>query len=104
MTIEVDARVQRRHPDVAPEDAEHAFAASLASVARTDVDPTQWLGVGPDGNGRLLEYVAIQTGADDWFIFHCMTATKKTMSELRLAPRSNRRGGSKPGDRRRRKP
>lgn len=84
MVIRVHPRVTRRHPEVAEADAEQAFVGTLRKVLREDADPRQWVGVGLDGRGRLLEYVAIETGPDEWLIFHAMSATKKVLHEVGL--------------------
>lgn len=61
-----------------------AFEATLRTATRLDTEPTQWVGVGLDGNGRLLEYVAIETGPDEWLVFHAMPAATKVLIETGL--------------------
>ena len=63
---------------------ERAFSAALCSRAR-NTEPVQWVGVGLDARGRLLEFIAIETGPDRWLVFHAMVATKKVLRELGLA-------------------
>lgn len=84
MRVEVHPRVQAKRPEISPSDVQAAFAATLRKVARLDTEPTQWVGVGLDGHGRLLEYVAIETGPDQWLVFHAMAATTKVLIETGL--------------------
>lgn len=83
MRVVVHPRVLRRHPDVAEADVVAAFTATLRSRAR-DTDPVQWVGVGADGRGRLLQYVAAETGMDEWLVLHAMPATAMVMIEVGL--------------------
>lgn len=87
MTVRVHARVHSRHPEIADEDVRAAFDATLRTVQRTDTDPTQWLGVGMDSRSRLLEFVAIQLGPDEWLVFHAMPATRRALVEVGLTRR-----------------
>lgn len=104
MRVVVHDRVTERHPDISGPDVQHAFRTSIASVARTDVTPTQWLGVGMDSAGRLLEYVAVQLEADCWLVFHCMEATKKSLREVGINSTARQRGSTtKRGSGRRRR-
>jgi sarcosine oxidase gamma subunit len=82
--VEVHRRVQAKRPEIDPADVQAAFVATLRKVARLDTDPVQWIGVGLDGHGRLLEYVAIETGPDQWLVFHAMAATTKVLVETGL--------------------
>ncbi|WP_277210623.1 hypothetical protein [Isoptericola croceus] len=84
MPVRVHPRIQQRHPEIEPADVVAAFEGTLRKVSRTDTDPLQWVGVGMDGRGRLLEYVAIEVGIDDWLVFHAMAASTKTMTETGL--------------------
>lgn len=84
MHVEVHPRVQQKRPQIEPADVEAAFRTTVRKVARLDTDPVQWVGVGTDGRGRLLEYVAIETGGDTWLIFHAMAATTKVLRETGL--------------------
>ncbi|MCL2463671.1 MAG: hypothetical protein FWF28_01185 [Micrococcales bacterium] len=87
MSVQVHPRVQDKRPDVGPTDVVAAFEGTLRKVPRTDTDPTQWVGVGMDGRGRLLQYAAIETGPDHWLVFHAMPATAKVMIETGLRGR-----------------
>jgi hypothetical protein len=75
--------VTERHPDVTASDVIDAFENTLRSRAR-DTHPVQWVGVGPDSNGRLLEYIAVEDEPDGWLVFHAMPVTTKVLVEVGL--------------------
>lgn len=83
MRVIVHERVSKRHPEIGADDVVWAFENTLRSRAR-DTSPVQWVGVGVDGSGRLLEYVAVEIEPDGWLIFHAMEATGKVMREVGL--------------------
>ncbi|MDR0483484.1 MAG: hypothetical protein LBH13_10105 [Cellulomonadaceae bacterium] len=60
-------------------------------MKRMECDPAQWMGVGLDDSGRLLEYVAVEDGNDTWHIFHCCVVTEAAMIEVGLKPRGKKR-------------
>ena len=73
------------HPDIEDRDATSAFRNTLRSIPREGTGfPPQWVGVGMDSKGRLLQYVAIDEGSDQWLIFHAMQATTKVLREVGL--------------------
>ncbi len=82
MRIWVHPRVTAKRPGIMVEDVVAAFSGTLRRIPR--VGTTQWVGIGIDGRGRLLEYVAVENGADHWMVFHAMPATKKVLRELGL--------------------
>ena len=83
--VRVHSRVSSIHPEVEDADVVAAFRNTLRSVPREGTGfPPQWVGVGIDGKGRLLQYVAINDGPDRWLIFHSMRATTKVLREVGL--------------------
>lgn len=76
-----------RHPDVTAADAQAAFLATLRNAPRLDTDPVQWVGIGVDGKGRVLEYVAVELSGDAWLLFHAMRATAGVLAEVGLGRR-----------------
>jgi hypothetical protein len=82
-TIGVHPRVAQRHPEVTPKDAAAAMRGMISYRQR----PTgEWLAVGLDGRGRLVELV-YQYDEEDYFffVFHGMTPpTGKTLRKLGL--------------------
>ena len=83
MRVRVHPRVSRRHAEVTAADAAQAFENTLRSRAR-DTYPVQWVGVGTDASGRLLEYIAVEDEPDGWLIFHAMPATRNVLIEVGL--------------------
>ncbi|RFA11812.1 hypothetical protein B7R22_17735 [Subtercola boreus] len=83
MRVQVHPRVTGRHPEVTADDVVQAFENTLRSRAR-DTHPVQWVGVGTDASGRLLEYVAVEDEPDGWLVFHAMPATTRTLIEVGL--------------------
>lgn len=83
MRVRVHPRVCDRHREVTTADVITAFENTLRSRAR-DTHPVQWVGVGTDGDGRLLEYIAVEDEPDGWLVFHSMPATKKVLVEVGL--------------------
>ena len=94
--VYVDDRVERRHPDVSKADAAHAWLHAVASAPRLGKDPDEYLAIGPDETGRMLEVVAIRGTEGDWLIYHAQTPPKESAKrELGLAPTGRRRGWRK---------
>ena len=81
--IGVHLRVSRRHPEVTPDDV----AAAMRGMIRYKQRSTgEWVAVGLDGKGRLIELVyQYDEGDDFFFVFHGMTPPSgKTLRELGL--------------------
>lgn len=83
MEVVVHLRIVGKRPDISVPDVKAAFLGALRSRAR-DTDPVQWVGVGTDLQGRLLEFVAVELQPGTWLVFHAMTATKKVLREVGL--------------------
>lgn len=72
-----------KRPEIADEDVFTAFDEALRSRGR-DTNPIQWVGVGMDHHGRLLEFIAVEDEPDGWLVFHAMIATTKILHEVGL--------------------
>lgn len=60
-----------------------AWENSIASTPRTQKNPNEYVAVGFDGKGRLVETVAVRSAAGDWLVFHAMTPpSANTLAEL----------------------
>jgi hypothetical protein len=86
--VSIHPRVHQRHPEITDEDVLDAWASCILSRPRLDKNPNEYLAVGVDTNGRLIELAAIRGADGSWTIFHAMTPpTKKTLIELRFSDR-----------------
>jgi hypothetical protein len=83
-SVRVHPRVQERHPDVTNEDVVTAWNNFICRTRRIDTYDDNFIAVGFDSTGRLLEMVGVQLPNDGWFIFHAMKATPKALAELDL--------------------
>ncbi|MDO5066493.1 MAG: hypothetical protein Q4D96_04350 [Propionibacteriaceae bacterium] len=72
-----------RPPEITEADVVTAFEQTLRSRAR-DTHPIQWVGVGLDAQGRLLEYVAVENEPHGWPVFHAIPVTQKVLAEVGL--------------------
>ena len=71
--IYVHERIAKRHPYLSPKDVIYAWKHCLVSAPRLDVDPFEYLAIGIDRKGRLIELVAIRDSEGDWLIYHADT-------------------------------
>ena len=84
----IHERVTARHPELTEEDVKSAWEGSLASTPRIHKNPNEYVALGFDGNGRLLELVGTRLDGGDWLIFHAMTPpSDKTFKELGIRRR-----------------
>jgi hypothetical protein len=84
----VDDRVALRHPDISKEDAAVAWANCIKSRPRIDKNPNEYLAIGADKKGRLIELVALRDTNGDWLIYHAMSPpTKNAKRELQMRRR-----------------
>ncbi len=86
----VMGRVQENHPDVAKEDAARALVNSVKMIPRIGTDPLQYVGIGPDADGKLLEFVAIKQlidGREMWLVYHAQRPPQESVKrELGFMP------------------
>ena len=86
--IIVHKRVAERHPGLSPEDVAAAWNTAVVSAPRLSKNPDQYVALGFDGKGRLLEMAAVRTDSGDWLVFHAMTPpTDGTFRELGIERR-----------------
>jgi hypothetical protein len=77
----VHPRVCKKHPELSEDGIVEAWLNRLRMTRRVDTFADNYVAVGFDQMGRLLQMVAAQTDAG-WTIFHAMPATKKALDEL----------------------
>ncbi|MCI6273302.1 MAG: hypothetical protein MR874_05805 [Coriobacteriaceae bacterium] len=82
-SIGVHPRVSRRHPEISDDDV---VAAMRGMIRYQQQVKGEWIAVGLDGKGRLLELVYLYDETNDFFfVFHGMTPPSgKTLRELGL--------------------
>jgi len=86
----VDDRAPLRHPGISKEDAATAWKNCMKSRPRINKDPSEYLAIGADGKGRLLELVALRDVNNDWLIYHAKTPpTANARRELQIDRRKS---------------
>ena len=84
----VHPRVHERHPEISEEDVLYAWEGCLKSIPRIDKDPDEYIAVGVDSSGRMIEMVAKRISTGSFVIYHAFTPpTRKMLRELGLANR-----------------
>lgn len=73
--IFADDRIETRQPElhITKEDAIVAWHNAIRSKPRLDKNPDEYLAIGIDGKGRLIELVAIRNKEGDFLIYHAFT-------------------------------
>lgn len=86
--IVVHPRITERHPEIEAQDVLDAWDACIRAVPRIGTDAIEYIAIGSDSHGRLLEMVARDTGAGVWIIYHAFTPpTIKALRELGMTRR-----------------
>lgn len=81
--IEPLDRIGEEHPDISLDDVRTAWGSAFACLPRRNGRPFEYVAVGMDGKGRLLEMVGRLNKSGDWVVWHALTPpTKKTLKEL----------------------
>lgn len=81
----VHPRIHSRHPEISDQDVIDAWDGCMRSIPRLADNAGEFILLGCDSRGRLIEMVAKRLDVDDWLIFHAVTPpTKKTLKELGL--------------------
>lgn len=87
-TVVVHPRVMERHPELAEQDVLSAWESCLRAVPRIDRDSVDYMAIGSDAHGRLIEMLVRQANGNGWVIFHAFTPpTKKALRELGMLRR-----------------
>ena len=84
-TIEVDPRINERHPGILGTDVLSAWRNALIVIERAGVPlpDVVLVAVGSDVNGRLIEMVGALLANGTVHVFHAMTPpSKKTLQEI----------------------
>ncbi len=92
--VYVDDRVETRHPElhITKDDAIAAWYNAIKSRPRLEKNPDEYLAIGIDGKGRMMELVAVRDGDGDFLIYHAFTPPQaNAKKELGIVERSSRR-------------
>jgi len=82
-SVVVHPRIFEKHPEISEQDVLDAWHSCFRSRSRIDKNPHEYIAIGADRQGRLLELVAKCSVDGDWLIYHAMTPpSKKTLKEL----------------------
>ncbi|MEG0146981.1 MAG: hypothetical protein RR655_00335 [Raoultibacter sp.] len=83
--IRVHPRVHERHPEIDESDVKHAWKSAVKWVRRAEKSSEEYVVIGVDGKGRILEMVAVETDENSWFVYHAMTPpSHSTFAEVGL--------------------
>lgn len=84
----VHPRIAEKHPELSEDEVLHAWNSCLKSVPRIDKNPDEYIAVGVDPLGRMIEMVARRTPSGPFIIYHAFTPpTRKMLFELKLLNR-----------------
>lgn len=84
----VHPRVMERHPELDEQDVLDAWDACIRAVPRLETDAVEYIALGVDGRGRLIEMVVRETVTGTWVIYHAFTPpTAKALRELGMTRR-----------------
>jgi hypothetical protein len=88
MSTVVHPRVRERHPELSEKDVLDAWRNCIRSVPRQEKVSLDYIALGADSKGRLIEMIALCSPEGDWLIYHAMTPpTKKALVELGMSRR-----------------
>lgn len=83
--LKVHWRIAQRHPEIAPEDVAHAWSNRIASATRRTSFCDEYIVVGFDSRGRMLEVIAVREEDGTPMAYHAMTPpSAKLLREIGL--------------------
>ena len=84
----IHPRIHERHPEIFDEDVESAFNNVFAQAYRSKDGAEEYMAIGSDSNGRLLELVYRIDSDGIAIVYHAFTPpTKKALSEFGITGR-----------------
>ena len=82
--VKVAKRIRQRHPELSEDDVRAAWNNTIRWSVRPQRND-EYVAVGFDNSGRLIEMVALRLSIDSWFIYHAQTPpTQRTFKELKM--------------------
>ncbi|MCL2655491.1 MAG: hypothetical protein FWD65_07375 [Coriobacteriia bacterium] len=80
-----DEHITRKHPELSEENIAYAWENAIASRWRNHDD---YIMIGFDNKGRLLQVCAVRLKGGNWFVYHAMTPPQDgTYKELGIERR-----------------
>ena len=80
--VVVNDRIMKKHKNISKEDVLSAWNNCFIAKPRLD-RPHEYIALGPDSSGRLIEMVAVRTKEMSWHIYHAFTPpTPRMLEEL----------------------
>lgn len=84
----IHPRIHERHPEISSADVKSAFNNIFAQAYRVEKDAEEYMAIGSDLRGRLLEMVYRVNSDGMAIVYHAFTPpTKKALEELDLNER-----------------
>jgi len=81
--VVVHQRVHERHPEIADEDVIAAWNNCLCSACRKSSAFEDYVAIGVDRKGRLLELIAVLRPGGAWLVYHAFTPpTERVLREI----------------------
>ncbi len=75
--------MNEKHQEITDKDVLTAWKNCFRSLPRIAKNPCEYIAVGMDGKGRLIELASTRLLDGSWIIFHALTPpTQKTSREL----------------------
>ena len=99
--VVVHPRIHEKHPELKDEDVESAFRNIFSQALRSLEEREEYMAIGSDSNGRLIEIVYRSDPEGNVIIYHAFTPpTKKALAELGRKGKydGQRRNKQKAGD------
>lgn len=62
--------ITERHPELSAQDVLDAWAGCMRAIPRLDGEVMEYIAIGPDRHGRLVEVIARDIGRGTWLIYH----------------------------------
>ena len=82
-SLSIHPRVFARHPELDEASVTSAWNGAVMSTPRLDRRPDEYLAIGFDAKGRLIEMVGVRGDLGNWLIYHATTPpSDKTYREL----------------------
>jgi len=90
--VKVHKRIQELHPEIENEDVLAAWDTCYSSARRSDSAFDDYVVIGSDKKGRLLQLIAVLESDGSWLVYHAFTPpTDRVLKELGLTENRKRK-------------